>query len=617
MPTSIRILPEHIANKIRAGEVVQRPESVVKELVENALDAGATAITITLRGAGKTLIQVADNGNGMSAEDAMVACQHHATSKLGTIEDLERIRTLGFRGEALASIASVAHLEIRTRRPDDDLAFVVRIEGGTIVHSGQDSGPVGTTITVKHLFFNTPARRNFLKSDTTEQKHCVEAVHRAALAFPGVGFTLVSNDTVVIDAPPGEAYDRLAQLYGASFADEHVPVEESTDIIGVRGFISRPSFARQTKSDQYLFLNNRYIQSKSLQYAVTSAYEHVLIKGNHPSFFLFISLDPKHIDVNVHPQKLEVKFDDERAVFSVIHAVVKKALRAFALFPDAVVSGTETGEGGLRFGGTSGLVGMGSFRVDVRTGEVSMPGGGGSPAGERDDGGYPLPAPPDPYRSLFAPRPERDEPSLYHDALRQDVAEIGSSIWQVHNKYIIAQIRTGIIIVDQHVAHERVLYERALQRVTGNIPFTQPLLFPCSITLSPPELALVKAMQGELEPLGFALRFFGKDTVVIDGVPQDVKAGSERRVFTELLAEARDFERVGVGESRDLVAKTFACKAALKAGDKLTPPEMHKLIDELFATNMPYVCPHGRPIVIKISLAELDRRFGRTVQTEP
>jgi DNA mismatch repair protein MutL len=612
MARTINILPEHIANKIRAGEVVQRPESVVKELVENAIDAGATAITVSLRGAGKSLIQVIDNGAGMSSEDAMVACLHHATSKLGSVEDLVSIRTLGFRGEALASIASVSHLEIRTRRAEDDLAFVVRIEGGTVMHSGQDSGSVGTSVTVKHLFFNTPARRNFLKSDTTEQRHCVEAVHRVAIAFPGVAIKLISNDDVGIDVSASDLGERLVQLYGRKFSDQYVPVEEVTDLFTVRGFVSRPNFARQTKGDQYLFLNDRYIHNKSLTYAVTSAYEHVLIKGSYPSFFLFIVLDPKHVDVNVHPQKLEVKFDDERSVFNVVHSVVKKGLRAFALFPDALMSGEGGNAAGLSFGGSSDLVSMGNFRVDVRTGEVTGP----TPAGGGTDSGIDVPPPPDPYRSLFAPRGERDDHAYYHDMLRSDVAEIGSSIWQVHNKYIMAQIRSGIIIVDQHVAHERVLYERALQRVQGNIPFTQSLLFPCSISLSPPDLALVKSMLGELEPLGFALRFFGKDTVIIDGVPQDVKAGSEQRVFNDLLGEARNFDQIGVGETRDMVAKTFACKAAIKAGDRLTAPEMHKLIDELFATNMPYVCPHGRPIVIKLSLAELDRRFGRPVQTD-
>lgn len=614
MSGHIKILSEQLANKIRAGEVVQRPESALKELLENAIDAGATSVHVLLKQAGKQLIQVIDNGGGMAPDDALLAAQHHATSKISSIDDLEHIRTLGFRGEGLASIAAVSQMELRTRRPVDDVAYVIRGEGGTILDTGSEAGAVGTTVAVRNVFYNTPARRHFMKTDQTELKHCVEAVYRAALAFPAIGFTLQSGDDVLIQVESSDLPERLRQLYGEEFAARHVHVSESTDVISVAGFISAPSFARQSKADQYLFLNNRYIQSKSLQHAVFSAYEHVLIRGNYPSYFLFITLDPRHIDVNVHPQKLEVKFDDERMVYNMIHAVVKRGLSSFAVVPEASFTDALSGEDArLRFApAIPGSSFNGGLQVNRNTGEVFQADSGGTAPWAR--GGDPGPMP-DMLSTLFSTSVDMERPTqeYHHDTLRNDVAEIGSSIWQVHNKYIMAQIRTGIIIVDQHVAHERVLYEKALSHLSNNLPFSQQLLFPCSVSMSPNDIVLVRSLLGELEPLGFSLRFFGKDTVVIDAVPHDVRPGSESRILTELVHQARESDRLGVADVRDMVAKTFACKAAIKAGDRLTGPEMSGLIDQLFATQMPYVCPHGRPIIIKIALEELDRRFLRPV----
>ncbi|HET7153428.1 MAG TPA: DNA mismatch repair endonuclease MutL [Candidatus Kapabacteria bacterium] len=618
MPAHIAVLPEHLASKIRAGEVVQRPESVVKELLENAIDAGATDIHVIVKSAGKSLIQVIDNGSGMNAEDAVVSFGHHATSKIHDLEDLDRIRTLGFRGEALASIAAVAHVELRTRRTSDDLATIVRMEGGELKETTTTAAPVGTSISVKNLFYNTPARRHFLKSDQTESKHCIETVYRTALAYPTIAFRLEMGEDVVVDAAPTDLHGRMAQLFGEQFAASHVPVQEKTDIISIGGFISQPTFSRRTKAEQYLFLNGRYFQSKTLQYAIYSAYEHVLIKGNYPSYVINITLDPKHIDVNVHPQKLEVKFDDEKMVYSMLNAVVKKGLSTYSLIPETTLPGGDLPDDArLRFAQGGRFEPMGDFRVNVATGEISSP--SRMPVGERISRN-PQPVPTDDAVSmLFSQTPEIETPSkeYHHDSLRKDVAEIGGSIWQLHNKYIVAQIRTGIIIVDQHVAHERVLYEKALDTLSAKLPFSQQLLFPCSIEMSPANIALVRDILPDLQGLGFAIRFFGKNTVVIDAVPQDVRPGNETWVLAELIEQAREYGQMGTPDARDHIAKTYACKAAIKAGDKLTPPEMNSLIDHLFATRMPYVCPHGRPIVIKIALEELDRRFGRPVPGDP
>jgi len=629
----ISILPEQLASKIRAGEVVQRAESVVKELVENAIDAGADSIHIVLAGAGKNLIQVIDNGSGMSPDDAIAAFGHHATSKLHDLEDLNRIRTLGFRGEALASIAAVAHVELRTRRAEDDLAAVVRIEGGEVKETAADAAPVGTSVSVKHLFYNTPARRHFLKSDQTELKHCLETAYRSALAHPHVAFQLTSNGEKIIDVAPADIRGRIEQLFGEAFASSHVYVQEKTDVVSIEGFISQPTFSRRTKAEQYLYLNDRYFQNKTLQFAVYSAYEHVLIKGNYPSYFLYITIDPKHVDVNVHPQKLEVKFDDERMVYTIVNALVKKGLQTYSLIPEiSIPEGTSSDnspgnapEGAhLRFATGGKFEPMGEYRVNVQTGEVStlsrMPSFGGNYSG-RTGAPFENRNPPkekitdDAVSLLFSQSPDGELPTkdFHHDSLRKDVADIGGSIWQLHNKYIIAQIRSGMIIIDQHVAHERVLYEKALATLSSKLPFSQQLLFPCNIEATPADVEFVKELLPDLQGIGFVVRFFGKNTIVIDAVPHDVKAGSETRVFTELIHNAREQGNLGVSEMRDYIAKTFACKAAIKAGDPLSPPEMNSLIDRLFATQMPYVCPHGRPIVIKIALEELDRRFGRSV----
>ncbi|CUS79041.1 DNA mismatch repair protein MutL [Candidatus Kryptonium thompsonii] len=595
----IRILPEEIASKIAAGEVIQRPESVVKELIENSIDAGAKNITVILKDAGKTLVQVIDDGCGMSEDDAVLAFERHATSKIRTYEDLENIQTLGFRGEALASIAAVSKVEMKTRTPEDELATLVKIEGGKLIEVSKTSHPPGTSIAVKNLFFNTPARRNFLKSNYTEFKHAYEAFIRFAIAYPDISFELISDDEPISKFEATDFETRIKQIFGDEFFETLIPVSEKTEYISIYGFISKPEFSKKTKADQFVFLNRRYIINRSINHAVYNAYEHLLEKGNFPSFILMISINPRHVDVNVHPSKLEVKFDDEQGIYNFVRAVVKHSLAKFNLIPEVEIEPT----GEIKLRPSSNLIEKPTqqkqqFSLDLLT--STFP------------------------EAIIGTRVEKDikkiekiskeiQSEISQTVDKTDTSTEGISFMQIHNKYIIAQIKTGIMIIDQHVAHERILYERALDSLNSNTPFTQQLLFPQTIELTPADMAIVKELKDYLEALGFDLRIFGKNTVILYGVPPEVKQGSEKTILQEIIELYKENSNVEPNLSaRENLAKAFACKTAIKAGNKLTLEEIQVLIDQLFLTRNPYVCPHGRPIIIKISIEELDKRFGRT-----
>jgi DNA mismatch repair protein MutL len=623
MPPTIHILPPDIANKIAAGEVVQRPGSAVKELIENALDAGATRITVVVKDAGSTLIQVADDGAGMSSEDALLAFQRHATSKLASAQDLEAIRTLGFRGEALASIAAVAQVEMKTRRAADDLGSLVRIEGNEVKEQSPVAAERGTSITVKNLFYNTPARRNFLKTRNTELKNISDVVTRMAVIYSEIAFLYVSDDEELLNLKPKDAAGRLADLFGEKQARALLPLKEVSEFLSIDGFIGRPDFARKSRSEQFLFINKRFVVNRSLNHAVFQAYEHLMEKGAFPFYVLNLTLDPSKVDVNVHPSKLEVKFENESAMYRFMLHAVRKTLGEHDLVPSVSLgsAGAASGtEGKMHFlsslgsqidladlpsaGPSSPDIDLGRVfrRVERRIGDDVVQKDGEATFPVEND--RPLAPPPDRVVQHLPMGSAGDQLSI------QD----GKPIWQVQNKYILSQIRTGLLIVDQHVAHERILYEKAIANFENNLPTTQQLLFPQTIQLTASDYTLAKDLIPHLEKLGFDLKLFGKNTVVIEGIPADVRVGSETQILQDVLDEYRNNEHTETMDARDNLAKSFACKAAIKAGDRLTTTEMLVLIDQLFATQMPYVCPHGRPIVVKISVEELDRRFGRTVK---
>ncbi len=613
MPSTIHILPEHLANKIAAGEVVQRPESAVKELLENAIDAHATSLSVIIKDGGKTLLQIIDNGVGMSEEDAEIAFLRHATSKISTYEDLEQIRTLGFRGEALASIAAVAHVELKTRRESDDAGTLLRIEGGEVKEKSKTGMPKGTSFTVKNIFYNTPARRQFLKSNNTEFKHIYDCVQRIALSHPHVAMEFVSDDDSILHLASHTIEERLQQLFGERHFATLLPLHERTELINVSGFIGKPDFARKSKVDQYIFMNSRYIVSRSINHAIFSGYEHLVEKGNFPFFLLFVELDPRKVDVNVHPSKMEVKFADEQNIYRLVASIVRKTLGHHDIAPTMELHNSSREDGFTQLHHTAQPryfdIQPQQFthnRISFQQQESSA---SHVPFADTFDIENRFIS--QSQQSQQAPFQEQQAQQYEHDTRDLDANE-GKAMWQLHNKYILSQIRTGLMIIDQHVAHERILYERALARFQNAVPSSQQLLFPHTIELTPGDFTLAKELLPDIVLLGFELKIFGKNTLVLEGVPPDVKAGTEANILQDILDEFKNNQHRLKLEARDNLAKSFSCKAAIKAGDKLNEKEMRALIDQLFLTSVPYVCPHGRPVIVKISLPELDRRFMRT-----
>jgi DNA mismatch repair protein MutL len=610
MSSKIHILKSDIANKIAAGEVVQRPASAVKELVENSLDAGATSISVLIKDAGKLLIQVIDDGEGMSSEDALLAFRRHATSKIATADDLENIRTLGFRGEALASMGAVAQVEMKTRMAHDDVGTVVRVEGDEVKEQGAVACERGTVLNIKNLFFNTPARRNFLKSQQTERKNVTDVVTRMALAYPEVAWKYISDDETILNLRSKSIEDRIKDVVGAKQFAQLLHVQENTDFLSLKGFIGKPDFARKSRVEQFLYLNRRYIVNRAINHAVFQAYEHLLIKGTFPFFILNLTVDPRTIDINVHPSKMEVKFGNESQVYRFVLSVIRRTLAQHDLVPMVTfgagigATGSDSrlrfeGKPGQREGGWSGdsmgIPGQSDIEELFRRSRATPDGGIASS-----------------FSPIFQQPAERIIQQEGHGIPAAEGPPEGRAIWQIHNKYILSQIKTGLMIVDQHVAHERILYEKVLASFENNLPSSQQLLFPQTVVLPANDYTLVQDLLPHLGTLGFVLKTFGKNTVVIDGIPADVRVGNERKILEDVLDEFRNNEHHSTIDARDNLAKSFACKAAIKAGDKLKTHEMISLIDQLFLTSMPYVCPHGRPVVVKISIDELDKRFGRT-----
>ena len=611
MASRIKILPDNLASKIAAGEVVQRPESVVKELLENAIDANSTSIELIVKQAGKSLIQVCDDGTGMTEEEAVLCIHKHATSKISSMEDLESIETLGFRGEALSSIAAVCQLEIRTETRDSEIGILLKVESENEITTEKTSVPKGTCIAVKNIFYNIPARRKFLKSDSTELKHIIDSFNRLALAHPEIAYKFYNSDNLVFDYKSGTLEERIEQVFADNMMDALIPVKQETDYLSLKGYIGKPSIFKKSRGEQFLFLNKRFVINKNINHAIFTAFENILEKGDYPFFILFITIDPKKVDVNIHPSKLEVKFDDEKDIYNFVLSVVRKSIGTHDLVPTMSFETSATESEKLSF----------NPYTSVRQNDFSdRPGNNRNDARERTsvtDEDIDLV-----FSSLTKNIIPNNSSSSSYDQVNGKIesqTEHSAStsvettfITQLHNKYILSQIKSGLMIIDQHVAHERILYEKALSRIEANMPFTQQLLFPIKIQLDVASYQILKNLDSMITKLGFKLKYLPKSYVLIEGVTDDIKNGYEEKILREFILEYVNNQKEKKLEEKDNIAKSYSCKAAIKAGDKLSEKEMRLLIDQLFATSMPYVCPHGRPIVIKISLEEFDRRFGRT-----
>lgn len=587
-------MPETLANKIAAGEVVQRPASAAKELLENAIDAGAEEITLILKNAGADLIQVVDDGCGMSREDASACFLRHATSKIVAIEDLEHIRTLGFRGEALASIASVARVELKTKRPGDASGTLVRIEGGDLQSLEPCAAVEGTSVAVRNLFYNVPARRNFLKTPATELRHLVETFQSIALSNPEIGFSLVNEEMEMFRLPAetqGSFQERLARRIAALFDDDRegmlVPVEEQTSYLTVRGFVGQPELHRRSRGEQFLFVNGRYVRNRSLEHAVFSAFENLIPEGAYPFFAIFLSLEPSRIDVNVHPSKAEVKFDDERGIYNFLKSIVRKGIGSTLLSPEMDAPGV-------------------NWQTAPRPIELQ--------AGPYFGNGHPASPPP----ARVPDNAGTLSDQLYRGRSRQQHTELATGegvdntlLWQLHDTYILTQIRSGLMILDQNAAHERIIYERALEHIQEGIGMSQQLLFPQTVDFAAGDLKLLEELAPDLRALGFDIDSFSGRSVVVRGVPSDIRSGDERRILEDVIAQFKlNRERLKIS-SRENLAKSIARRSAIRPGTRLSPKEMRALIDQLFACEMPYACPEGRPTIVKIPLEELEKRFSR------
>ncbi len=609
-------MPEALANKIAAGEVVQRPASAAKELLENAVDAGAGAITLILKKAGAELIQIVDDGCGMGPEDAAACFRRHATSKLFSAEDLNCIRTLGFRGEALASIAAVAQVELRAKRASDEAGLRIRNEGGRILSSEPCAMSDGASIAVRNLFYNVPARRNFLKTPATELRHIVETFQALALSRPDIAFTLIHDGAEMhrLSAESGSPAEALRARIGALFGDKYpemlISVEEQSSYLSAHGFVGMPELHRKHRSEQFLFVNGRIVKSRSLGHAIRSAYEGLLPEGTWPFFCVFLSADPSRVDVNVHPAKAEVRFDDERGVYGFMHAVAQKGLGAMLFTPSLSGSSPASADPAPDSAEPWVLRSPGAQFVVPGSPRLSDPSGSSAayPTGVSDQ-----------WASYRRNEPDAGEQSeaLYRGAASlpfpdTDSGDADMLLWQLHGRYILTQIKSGLMIIDQHAAHERILYERALGRLRlgQGQGLAQQLLFACAVEFSPADFALFEELLPDLSALGFDIDLTGERTISVRGVPSEIHSGDREALLEDILDQYRRDPEQGGTDRAERLAKSMARRGAIPAGTTLAPAEMRSMIDQLFACETPYACPRGRATVIRLPMEELQKRFG-------
>lgn len=623
MADIINLLPDNIANQIAAGEVIQRPASAVKELLENAVDAGATEIQLIIRDAGKELVQVIDNGSGMSETDARMCFERHATSKIKTIDDLFGIRTMGFRGEALASIAAVAQVELKTRRHGADIGTFIEIDNSVVRKQEPCQTTEGTSFAMKNLFFNVPARRNFLKSNAAEMRHIVDEFIRVAMAFPQLQFTFTSNGTQLFYLEKGSLKQRVIAILGQHYNARLVTVKESTDYVNIHGFVGKPETAKKTRGDQFFFVNNRFIKSPYLHHAIMSAFSEMIPADSFPLYVLFIDLDPAHVDINVHPTKQEIKFDDEKILYAFVQSAVKHALAQFNVTPtldfnldpgiqhlDAVSKPFTEQQQQQSTGGSlyktftqanqAHMIDKSSnlkhwkdvYEIGKSDFNRSLP---DTPATNGNDNG-------------FVNRPST---ASVIDERWQEAATDTKVPVQVHQQYILSQIKSGFILIDQQAAHERILYER-YQRALQEKPMpTQQSLFPQTLQLLPADAALISEMLPDLQVLGYDMEPFGNHTFVVRGTPADIQSGNEQASIEGLLEQFKHFSTELKVSKREQLTRSMARNNAIPAGKVLGAREMQNIIDELFACSMPNVSPGGKYTYISFKLADITRMFER------
>ena len=611
MPDIIQLLPDHIANQIAAGEVIQRPASAVKELLENAVDAGATDIQLIINDAGKQLIQVIDNGVGMSETDARMAFERHATSKIREIDDLFRIKTMGFRGEALASIAAVAQVEIKTKKATDTTGTLIEIENSIVTKQEPVAAVNGTSIAMKNLFFNVPARRNFLKSNAAEMRHIVDEFFRVSMAYPEIFFSLSANGQELFHLEKGTLKQRIVQLLGNPYNAKLVAVDEQTDYMNIFGFIGKPETAKKTRGDQYFFVNKRFIKSAYLNHAVAGAFQEMIASDSFPAYVLFIDLDPAQIDINVHPTKQEIKFEDEKIIYAFVQSAVKHALAQFSITPTLdfdldpaiqqldAVSKPFTAEQKSQASSSSLYQTFtqkhAAHKIDPQQKSElkhwrESPGSSESIAGMQQS-------------------EHATVQSSFYNAQQLTIND--ADFTQLHNSYILASTNKGMLLIHQQNAHERVLYERYVAAADGKAISTQRSLFPSTLQLSPQDTILLQELTTDLHQLGYHIEPFGKDTFVIQGTPADVEQGNESRAIELLLEQFKHYSSDLKFSKREKLIRSLAKQHSIKPGRSLTQKEMKQLLEDLLNCTQPNATSNGFPTYMELKKEELEKMFGR------
>ena len=607
VPDKILLLPDNIANQIAAGEVIQRPASAVKELLENAVDAGATGIKLIVNDAGKSLIQVIDNGSGMSETDARMCFERHATSKIRNIDDLFHIKTMGFRGEALASIAAVAQVELKTKRPDDEAGVYLEIENSIVKKQEPIAAPTGTSIAMKNLFFNVPARRNFLKSNNAEMRHIIDEFTRVAMSFPEVLFTLSSNGQQLFHLESGSLKQRIVQLLGNNYNAKLVTVKEDTDYMNVYGFVGKPETAKKTRGDQYFFVNNRFIKSAYLNHAVMNAYQEMIAADSFPMYVLFIDLDPTQVDVNVHPTKQEIKFEDEKIIYAFVQAAIKHALAQFSVTPT------------LDFDLDASIQQLSSIQQPFTEEKKSAAASGSIFKGFTQKN-----------QAHFIDSDKKGELKHWREFYESPETGVNSQqsinvpitthhspftigenteLTQLLNTYIIIPSQNNFLLLHQQAAHERVLYDHMKAASKDKPMATQHSMFPSTLELTTSDAVLLEELMSDLQQLGYIIEPFGKNTFVIQGTPADVEVGNEKHVIDILLEQYKHFNTDVKFSKREKLIRSLARQQSIKPGTRLTEREMRQLVNDLFACEQPNTTADGNPTYLEFKQDQLEKMF--------
>ncbi|MGV8946024.1 MAG: DNA mismatch repair endonuclease MutL [Lutibacter sp.] len=603
MSDIIQLLPDHVANQIAAGEVVQRPASVVKELLENAIDANATTIKLIVRDAGKALIQVIDNGNGMSQTDARLSFERHATSKIKKAEDLFNLHTKGFRGEALASIAAIAHVELKTKQEDQQLGSCLKIEGSTVISQENISTPTGTSVAVKNLFYNIPARRNFLKSNTIETRHIVNEFQRVALAHPNIAFSFYHNENEIYNLSAGNLRQRIVAILGKKTNEKLVPIHEITDLVEIKGFVTKPEFAKRKRDEQFFFVNDRFIKNAYLNHAISSAFENLLSGGHYPTYFLYLTVPTNSIDINIHPTKTEIKFDDEKTLYAILRAAVKHSLGQYNVAPILDFERDAT------------------LDVPYNLKDKSSP----TPRITVDSNFNPFTS--ESQKSIQFPykrEKNMEWESLYNglnsanidfksettDSSLFSEEKSNSKTYQVHKKYIVSSIKSGIVYINQQLAHQRILYEEFLENITVKEAMSQQLLFPLTLSFNTADITLINEIKDDLESIGFLFGEILNDTILVMGMPVNIIESQITSIIEQLLEDIKNDIPNTSFSQLDIMAKSLSKSLAIKTGTKLDLKEQEDIVNKLFLCKQPDSSPFGKRTFITVNIDEIDKKFN-------